>query len=215
MCENRGKRQLSGYEFGAQRGISSRYFVMVVLVVPDPERLRAQMAEARRRLGKSQDFEFHYRQASAGVRRVFFKAMAFEDFSVQAAVVDKVKAPESLRRQGKQGLYNWVLSGLALRAPTTLSDVKLWLDGQGKHARFLRELKNAVRRACRAKGRPQQNFDDVRLLTSKDSPIQCADMVAGAVFEKARTGESESYKAIRSKVEVWWQVDFGQEAKPP
>lgn len=119
----------AGYKFDSG---SSALFVMTILLPSNPESLLNRIAVARRQLGKSETFEFHFRGANANFRRVFFEAIAGERMEHLVAIVHKTRAPAGLQRRGKVGLYTFTLAGLALQAPMTLHHVKLYVDGTGK-----------------------------------------------------------------------------------
>ena len=195
----------TGYQFEAS---SSPRFVVGIVIPDQPEQVIDQLLMARRLLGRSTHFEFHFRQSDAIVRQAFFAAIEPLSFKAMIAVIHKQSAPNDFRRAGKLGMYSHALAGMALRSPIKLDNCKLHLDGAGHPKTFLRELRNAVRFACRAAGKPHQNFHDIRVLDSANSLVQCADMITGAAAEDAEYGHSEWLAHIASKVVLNWQERF-------
>ncbi len=195
----------TGYLFEA--GSSSR-FVLTVLLPLEPETLVNQVLAARRQLNKPETFEFHFNRADARVRQIFFEYLAPQKFHWLAAVVHKTKAPPDLRAHGKAGLYGYVLTGLALRAPFPLATVKLNLDGSGGQKAFLQTVKLTVREACRVAGRREQNFKDIRVLNSTHPLIQCADMLTGAFAAQVETGQAGWLNPLLPPPGVWWEETF-------
>ncbi len=188
-----------GYEFAAG---SSHLFVVGVLLPLEPEELINRITEARRRLGKPETFEFRFHQANLAIRHAFFDAILDSPWHLLAAIIDKRAAPNALRREGKTGLYIHALGGLALRSSMPLSQVKLHLDGTGAQKRFVRDLKNGVRQLCRQNGRPGQNYKEIRILNSTHPLIQCADMLTGAVVERAISDQPDWMKPVMSRLLV-------------
>jgi hypothetical protein len=191
----------TGYEFASG---SSPLFVVVILLPHEPEALINSVVAARRKLKKPETYEFHFKQATALVRSAFFGAIAGDQYDLYAAVLAKRQVSESIRRDGKAGLYIHALGGLALRAPARLDDVKLYLDGTGSQKNFVQALKNGVRGICREAGRREQNFGEIRILNSTHPLIQCVDMLTGVMAERAASGRSREWPQIRSHVRVEW-----------
>lgn len=199
----------TGYKPGA-----SPLFALAVLMPLDPEALMNRVIEARRRLGKPETFEFHFRQANEKILLTFFEAVTGERLNLLVAAIHKAGVPEEVRREGKTGLYIHGLSGLALRSQIALSDVKLHLDGTGSQKIFVQALKNGVRLACRKAGRRDQNFKEIRILSSTHPLIQCADMFAGAAYERVETRKSKWFAMIKPEKLIWWEEKFDKKTKP-
>jgi hypothetical protein len=152
--------------------------------------------------------EFRYHQANATIRQAFFSVIRDEPVASLVVVIHKQHALVDFRRLGKLGIYSHALTGLALRAPVGLADCRLFLDGSGKQKQFLQGLKSQVRWACRVAGRPDQSWQDIRLLDSTHPLIQCADMITGAVAEYANHGERYWLGVIAAQVAVIWHERF-------
>ena len=84
----------------------------------------------------------------------------------------------------------------------------MYLDGSGKQKEFLQGLKSQVRWASRVANRPEQSWQDIRLLDSTHPLIQCADMITGAVAEHANHGEGRWFDAISAQIAVLWHERF-------
>jgi len=195
----------AGYEFSSG---SSDLFTLVVVIPYDPESLINRIVEARRKLHKPETFEFHFRQANENICQSFFESVAPEELILLAAIIHKTNAGDGLQRTGKTGLYIHALSGLALRSPIPLNNIKLHLDGTGSQKEFIQSLKNGVRNACREAGQREQNFKDIRLLNSTHTLIQCADMFAGAVAQQTESKQSTWLNLIQFVDLVWWEEKF-------
>lgn len=195
----------AGYEFSVG---SSDLFTLVVVIPHDPESLINRIVEARRKLRKPETFEFHFRQATENICQTFFESVAPEKLILLAATIHKANAGDVLQRTGKTGLYIHALSGLALRSPIPLNNIKLHLDGTGSQKEFIQSLKNGVRNVCREAGQREQNFKDIRLLNSTHTLIQCADMFAGAVAQQAESKQSVWLNLIRFVDLIWWEEKF-------
>ncbi len=194
-----------GYEFSSG---SSDVFTLVVIIPYDPESLINRIVEARRKLRKLETFEFHFRQADKNICQIFFESIAAEKSILLAAIIHKISASEELQRRGKTGLYIHALSGLALRSPIPLNNVKLHLDGTGSQKEFVQSLKNGVRNSCREAERREQNFKEIRILNSTHPLIQCADMLAGTVAQQVESKQSAWLKMIQFDRLVWWEEKF-------
>jgi hypothetical protein len=194
-----------GYAFSEN---SSPRFVLGVILPEQPEQLIDRLLALRRALGKPATFEFRYHQANAGIRQAFFDLLRDEPVALLVAVIHKQYAPADFRRLGRSGIYSHALAGLALRAPVKLTDYKLHLDGSGKQRQFLQGPKAQVRWACRVANRPEQSWEDIRLLDSSHPLIQCADMITGAVADHANHNDEHWLAAISAQMAVLWHERF-------
>ena len=195
----------TGYQFQAS---SSRYFVLGIVVPDQPEQIVDQLLAARRKLGRNAAFEFHYRESDSTERAAFFNAIAPVPMKLLIATIDKTHAPLDFQKLRKIGLYSHALAAIALRSPFALDNCKLFLDGSGYPKQFLREVKNAVRFACRVAGKPKQNFQDIRILDSGNALVQSADMFTGVAAEVANRGSSEWLPMLTSKAVLQWNERF-------
>jgi len=202
----------AGYHLAAG---SSRRFVVGIVFPEQPERVIDSLLALRRRLGKQDTFEFHFRQSDTVTRTAFFAAIGDEPMLGLIAVIHKEYAPPDFRRLGKVGLYSHALASLGLKAPFPLAQCRLFLDGKGKQKQFLQQLKSNVRWACRVAGRAEQSPQDIRLLSSAHALIQCADMLTGAVAEHVNQGDVRWTKMLSSEQTLIWheQFDFRDEEK--
>ena len=195
----------AGYHFDAS---SSRRFVLGMVFPEQPEQVIDRLLALRRRLGKPATFEFHFRQADAATRTAFFEALTNEPLHGLIAVIHKEYAPADFRRLGKVGLYSHAIASLGLRASFPLAHCRLYLDGEGKQKQFLQQIKSNVRWACRVAGRYEQSPQDIRLLNSAHSLIQCADMFTGAVAEHVNHGDARWAEMLSSERTLVWHERF-------
>lgn len=195
----------TGYVF--DRG-SSKHFVLVVILPEQPEQTIDQLLALRRSLGKAETYEFHFHQADESIRSAFFKAISELPVTTLASVIHKQYAPTDFRRLGKVGVYSHALAGLSLRAPFSLKDCKLHLDGKGKQREFLQALKSNIRWACRVTNRTEQSFQEIRLLQSAHPLIQYADMVTGAISVHVNNGNSRWVEMLNQQIKLVWHEKF-------
>lgn len=202
----------TGYTF--DQG-SSKRFVLTVVLPQQPEQTIDRMLSLRRQLGKSETYEFHFHQADAKTRFLFFETIQAEPVVLLSAIIHKQFAPSDFRRLGKLGMYSHALAGIGLRTSFPMNNCKLHLDGKGKQREFLQSLKANIRWACRAANQPEQSFREIRLLESAHPLIQYADMVTGAVSAYTNGENKQWFDMLSSQIRVLWHERFedGKEAQ--
>ena len=195
----------TGYQFDAA---SSPRFVLGIVIAEQPEQMIDKLLALRRKLGRPTTHKFHYRLTDAIERRAFFETVQYEPIRVFAAVIHKQHAPRDFRKQGKLGLYSHAIAGLCLRASIEFKHCKLLLDGGSKQKQFIDQLKSSVRWARRVANRPEQSFQNIRMLDSGNPLIQCADMITGAAAEQAEKGASKWMDMLAPSVSLVWHERF-------
>lgn len=85
---------------------SSKHFVLAVVLPEQPEQTIDLLLSLRRSLGKAATYEFHFHQADARIRSLFFEAIRTEPVTLLAAIIHKQFAPADFRRLGKLGVYS-------------------------------------------------------------------------------------------------------------
>ncbi len=138
-------------------------------------------------------------------RAGFFALLRSLDIRVRAAVLDKTKLPEEAERWRKQQIYEYVLGELVKRStPSELHDAILVIDGerQSSNEPFLRGLRQAMSLLGEAQHRGRI-FKSIILKESKrEDGLQYADMIAGAIAEGVKQGESPYDLAIAEKLAI-------------
>ncbi len=185
---------------------ASAHFILVLVETTEPERLRESLQQLRTKLNLAQDFEFRYHDTKMPWARAgFFALLRSLDLRVRAAVLDKTRLPKEAARWRKLQMYEYVLGELVKRStPTELRDAILIIDGerQSSNEPFLRGL----RQAMTAIGETQHRgriFKSIVLKESKrEDGLQYADMIAGALAEGVKHGESPYDVAIAEKLAI-------------
>ena len=198
------------YAFGDESGEtgfrfeqgSSRFFVVALVFVDDPQTVRGQIEQLKWELGLSARFEFKFNKTSRRFRLTFFTMIQNCGFQVKALVVDKRKLSGYWQSLDKLSFYVYFVSDLVTRiSPDVLGDTYLILDRFGQHRETIKHFRQSVRKrglvlkrivAKRSEGEPL---------------IQLADMMAGALFRCYSTGDATYSNMVVDKVEVWHYHD--------
>ena len=195
----------TGFKF--KRG-SSRYFVVAIVFVDDPHRLREQIGGLKQDLGMSGRYEFRFSKTSKHFRHAFFVRIQDAAFEAKVLIVDKQKLSNRWYRIDKLSFYVHFVGELILRiSPPMWQESFLILDRFGQPRATVRHLKRYVR---------ERSLCVPHRITAKRSEaeplIQLADMVAGAVFRSGSTGDSTYVDYIATRIESW---EYFEEENPP
>ncbi len=197
-----------GYDF--EKG-ASRYFVLALLLIDDPEPLRQRIKRLRheRRLPDGYEFKFRRVKGRKDLARIFFQAIAPIHFTIRVAVVDKAQVSEIFHEMNRQDVYNFVIGQLMLRMPDeAVFNTRLIIDGATQSKTFTRRLRKHLSDLAQAEQRPIR-FKRVTERDSKsDEALQCIDMIVGAIAEKWTRGKDEFYRMFESKVVDLWLYPF-------
>lgn len=197
------------YAFGDEAGDTgltltsqaSRFFLVTLLLLDDPEPLRQRVVRLRRELGWPTHVEFKFHKTSSAYRRVFLMALEPYDFVVRSLYVDKLTLPLHSRQMKSGEFYAFCFGELFRHIPAgELGQTILTLDQFGAPRATLREL----RRCLRKQGHPSRPFKKISLRRSKgDNLLQVTDMVSGAIYRELTRGDGSYLDLVRSKVCVW------------
>jgi len=188
--------------FAFERG-STRYFVLLLLLLDEPEPLRDRIDRLRQQLGLPYGVEFKFHKTSNANRQAFLKALRPYPFVGRALVVDKPRLSAKWRQMRDVEFYAHCFAELVDRMPAgELGETILVLDQYGAPTTTLRELRRRLK--ARTVDQSFRPFKRVSLKRSKgENLIQCADMVVGALMRELSEGDNSFFDLVRDKVMVW------------
>jgi hypothetical protein len=147
--------------------------------------------------------EFKFSQSRDSIRDEFFKRVKLFNFRVRALVVDKKKIYSSTLRENDEKFYNYFVKQLINFKELKLNNASIKIDGSGD-----REFKRELHHYLRSQIKPDLTFKVNFVDSQKDSLIQLADMVAGAIARsyanEARQANISWRKSLSSKIENIW-----------
>lgn len=177
---------------------ASRYFVPAFISTPSPDALRDTLAGLRKTLNlrETHEFKFH-KMASAEVRNQVFSTLARADFDAWSLVVDKTFLPKIFQTTEGIAIYTHFITELLSLIPAELQqDATLILDEFGSTP----DLRTELRRTMVKRDMPRL-FKRVLVRSSnRESLIQVADLVAGAIMRRDTQNDSEAFDMIEKKI---------------
>ena len=194
--------------FKIEKG-SSPVFVIACVIFDDEleaERTAIAIKELRRKLKKSDNFEFKFNKANRELRLKFLEHIAHFKFRIRTIVFEKNKVRSNELKTSKQSFYNYAIKMILKYNFGTIKEAKIRLDGHGDRIykreviRYLRkELNNRVNRV----------FQKLQFVDSKSNVlIQLTDIIAGAIHRKYETNKSDAcmyFGGIKKRVEDLWE----------
>lgn len=193
--------------FKIARG-SSVIFVICCVIFDDDleaEKVAVKIKELRRKLKKSDRFEFKFNKCSKKYRTEFLRTVASAKFRVRAIVMPKEKIYSEELRRSKESFYNFTIKMVLRHNSGTIKNARIRLDGRGNRV-FRRRLLTYLRRDLNTGER--RVVKNIRFRDSKrDVLIQLADMVAGSINRSFQTRKSDSQVylgIIKPRVEDIW-----------
>jgi len=177
---------------------ASRYFVPAFIATKQPDRLRDMIANLRERLDLSptHEFKFH-RMTSAEIRNEVFQTLIHADFEAWALIVDKTRLPKLFETTESIEIYTHFITELLGIIPTDLQkDATLILDEFGSTP----DLRTELRRTMTKRHMPRLFKRVIVRSSHRESLIQIADLVAGAIMRRDSQNDSEAFDMISRKV---------------
>lgn len=177
---------------------ASRYFVVAVIVTQQPDLLRHLLADIRQQRNLIPHYEFKYnRLTSAPLRTTVFNTLARTQFQTWATVVDKQNiSPAFQSLSGKDFYLHFVSETIQLIPESQRQDSILILD----EFMSAEQIRVGLRRIMTAR-HIARNFRHVYTRQSdKESLIQIADLVAGAVLRRFNKNDSEDFDTIAHNI---------------
>jgi hypothetical protein len=176
---------------------ASRYFVPVFISTQSPDALRARLAALREELGVSErhEFKFH-RMTDANLRQQVFSALAHADFKAWGLIVDKTRLPKIFDNTNGITRYMHFITELLSVIPVEFQkDATLILDEFGSTP----DLRTELRRAMIERHMPRLFKHVIVRPSNRESLIQIADLIAGAVMRRDAQNDSEAFDMIAKK----------------
>lgn len=177
---------------------ASRYFVPAFIGTQKPDRLREKLAELRQELGLSETHEFKFhKMTSAEIRNEVFSMLAHADFEAWALIVDKTRLPKIFETTESLEIYTHFITELLAIIPNELQkDATLILDEFASTP----DLRTELRRTMIKRHMPRL-FKRVIIRSShRESLIQVADLVAGAIMRRDTQNDADAFDMISRKI---------------
>jgi hypothetical protein len=177
---------------------ASRYFVPAFIATRAPDPLRETLAHLRQTLGLSamHEFKFH-KMTSPDVRNRVFSTLACADFKAWALFVDKTRLPKIFATTESIEIYTHFVTELLGIIPCELQkDATLILDEFGSTP----DLRTELRRAMVKRHMPRLFKRVIVRRSDRESLIQVADLVAGAIMRRDSQNDSEAFDMIAGKI---------------
>lgn len=181
---------------------SSKFFVLVLLKVTDPEILREFIRRLRKQQTLPENYEFKYRRVGSRrvLRTAFFTGLSRMEFTVWAIVVDKQHLSTSLMALDRIGFYGWAIGELvAAMPPGELTDAIVAIDDPIRSSKFVDGLRVHISKVLRGMGRRERLRKVTGHDAAREEALQCADMIAGALADHVAGGNSWAYEQIAGR----------------
>jgi hypothetical protein len=188
---------------------SSVVFVIACVIFDDEleaEKTAVAIKELRRKLKKSDHFEFKFNKGDREFRIKFLEQVARFKFRIRAIVFEKCKVKSNELKTSKQSFYNYAIKMVLKHNFGTIKEAKIRLDGHGD-----RIYKKEVVRYLRKELNNHENkvFQKLQFIDSKSNVlIQLSDMIAGSIhrkYEVEKTDAKTYYEIIKKRVEDLWE----------
>ncbi len=177
---------------------ASRYFVPAFIATQAPDTLRDKLADLRQSLDlrETHEFKFH-KMASADIRNQVFSTLAHADFEAWALIVDKTRLPKLFESAESIEIYTHFITELLAIIPSDLQkDATLILDEFGSTP----DLRTELRRTMIKRHMPRLFKRVIVRSSDKESLIQVADLVAGAIMRRDTQNDSDAFDMISRKI---------------
>jgi hypothetical protein len=194
--------------FKLQKG-SSLVFIIGCIIFDDEleaEKTAIAIKELRRKLKKSDFFEFKFNKAKREIRLEFLEKVSRFKFRIRAIVFEKTKIKSLELKTSKQSFYNYAIKMVLKNNFGKIKEAKVRLDGHGDRI-YRKELIRYLRHELN--NREEKIFKKLQFVNSKSNVlIQLADMIVGAIHRKYQTNKTDAkiyYAVIKKKIEDLWE----------
>ncbi len=180
-----------------QKG-ASRYFVPAFIATKEPDVLRETLATLRQtlHLSETHEFKFH-KMASKEIRNQVFSTLAHANFEAFALFVDKTQLPKIFETTDSLEIYTHFITELLELVPKNLlTDATLILDEFGSTP----DLRTELRRTMVKRNMPKLFKKMIVRSSHKESLIQVADLVAGAIMRRDTQNDSDAFDMITRRI---------------
>jgi len=177
---------------------ASRYFVPAFISTQNPDLLRETLANLRVRLDLSETHEFKFhKMTSSEIRNEVFSTLARADFDAWALIADKTRLPKIFETTTGIEIYTHFVTDLLAIIPAELQKgATLILDEFGSTP----DLRMELRRAMIKRHMPRLFKRVIIRPSNRESLIQVADLVAGAIMRRDTQNDSEAFDMISRRI---------------
>lgn len=186
---------------------SSRYFIVTILLTPDPLPLDGSIDELRESLGFPARYEFKFYRSRENTRLQFLRLLTRHDVLIRTLVVDKLRfsRPEM---QERNAFYGFLVRSLLENDANRIRDATLILDQRDKGKKSKQTLATYLRRSLNSGTIGVQKIRDIRYHEShRDNLLQAVDMASGAINVHYARGNSAYLRVIRTRIDDIWELD--------
>jgi hypothetical protein len=182
----------------------SAYYVVALAQLPNRDPVM-ELAELRRELNLSSNFEFHFYKMNSRQKEEFFHAISPLSFRMRVAALIKSHTPPEFQGLDSVELAIRLLVNLTLRAsPLDIANDILVLDD--KPDSFIHSLRIHFTQAYKQAKRDRPFKKIVSSKSRYDDGLQIADMIAGAVRQMVWDDDPAYFQTFSSKVVDLWRI---------
>ena len=182
----------------------SAYYVVAMAQLPNREPVM-ELAELRKELNLSPNFEFHFYKMNSKQKDEFFRAIRPLSFRVRVATLIKSHVPFEFQALGSVELAMRLLVDLTLRAsPLDIANDILVLDDAPDS--FIQSLRIHFTQAYKQVKRDRPFKKIVSSKSKYDDGLQMADMIAGAVRQFVWENDPAHFQTFSNKVVDLWRL---------
>lgn len=169
---------------------------------------RAQLdplANLRKSLRVSPNFEFKYHKTTSQQKERFFTEILGVDFRIRAVTVDKAQLNLPFNQLPPQALVTELIIGLAMRASELdIANEVLIIDGATPA--FCRNLRVQFSKRIKQEERIRPFKNIIGGDSKREDGLQLADMIAGAIRLHTIGITSNYFNAIASRIVDLWKL---------
>ncbi len=198
----------AGFQIG--KGSSETFTVAMVIFDDelDAEEASLCLKRLKRKLNKSEEFEFKFNKSSKELRIQILNELKGLNFRIRAIVFRKQKIYSLNLRSSKEKFYNYAVKCLLENNSGTIENAKIRIDASSDK-NFKKELSVYLRKTLNNKNsKIMKNFKFRD--SHNDILIQLADMVAGSINRKYNSSKEDKeiyLKIIKRRVEDIWEFN--------
>lgn len=190
--------------FKLQKGSTTSFVVALVIFDEnlDAEETALEIKKYRKKIGKTERFEFKFNKCNKELRIGFLKAVKKCNFRIRVIVFEKEKIYSLNLKRKTETFYKFVIRQVLQHNGKTIKNAKIKLDGLGER-KFRKALSTYLRRYLNTN--KERIMENLRFVDSNSNVlIQLADMVAGAIrisYDANRKDAGEYKKIIKSRID--------------
>jgi len=184
-------------ESGTLPDIADKYIVVVALVSYNPEELRNILPKFRKKIPTKgsrrrekilREFKFHY--VGGITRRKVLEEIISKNIKIYALVVDKIGRKITDKPENYGGLIKALVD--SFKEGEDIKDI--YIDKHFAAKETTSKLQSFLERNIKG------NFKFSQIDSLRDSRIDLADFLAGAIFRKYRASDPTFYEIIAAKI---------------